>query len=174
MFDSERNVVIFSTVLAFVIIGSIVEGYILHDQVTMTTENWRGVIIGRFFFHLIGTLPLWLLVGHLTESYWKPVLLGGVVLTLMNVNPVLDLIYGPNVLNEPEIEHWVREEYNHPSSDVDFSTHEVPMIRLVDGERSVMLTERRWEEVISTCDGQTPVRFVGLEHLEVELEWTCP
>lgn len=174
MFDSGRNVLIFSIVLAFVIIGSIVEGYILYEQVTMTLDNWQGIITFRLLLHLIGIFPLLYLIGKLTETLWKPVVTGILLLAAMNYNPILDLVYGPIVIEHIEPQEWVREEFANPSSDVDFSTREVPMIRLEQNGRAIMLTKERWEGMISNCNGEMPLRFVGLEYLEVELEWGCP
>lgn len=173
MFDSERNVLVFSIFMAFLIIGSIVEGYIIHDQIIMTPDNWQGIIIFRFFLHLIGIAPVLYLMGMLWESVWKAIVLGMVLLAVMNYYPIMDLVKGPIIIDQPQPEKWVREEYNHPSSDVDFSTHEVPMIRLEQGGRSIMMTEDRWERVLGNCEGQIPAQFVGLEYLEVELEWKC-
>lgn len=112
-------------------------------------------------------------MGMLWESVWKAIVLGMVLLAVMNYYPIMDLVKGPIVIDQPQPEKWVREEYNHPSSDVDFSTHEVPMIRLEQGGRSIMMTEDRWERVLGNCEGQIPAQFVGLEYLEVELEWKC-
>lgn len=173
MFDSDRNVLLFSTFVAIVIIGSIVEGYLLHDQVTMTLDNWQSIIIGRLFLHLIGILPFLIFIGMMMESMWKSVAIGIVLLTAMNYNPIRDLLQGPIHLKDYKIEHWSREVYNHPSSDVDFSTHDVPMIKLIEKDKSVLLTEDRWNGIIENCNGQQPISYTGLEHLEVELEWEC-
>ncbi len=173
MFSSEGNILIFAIILTFIIFGGLIGGYILHDWVTMTPENWKGVIVMRFVLHLVGVLPFILLLGGLMESFWKGALIGVAILAVMNFNPILDLVKGPIEIDQIEPEEWVREEYNNPSSDVDFSTHEVPMIRLEQNGRSIMLTKERWDKLVANCDGENPIHFIGLEYLEVELEWSC-
>lgn len=173
MFDSGKNVLIFAILLALLIFGAILEGYFLVEQVTLTPNNWKGIIILRLGLHLLGTLPLWILIGGLTESIWKPTLIGGITIALMNINPLRDLWDGPLVIEHIQPEEWYREEYNNPSSDVDFSTHKVPMIRLEQNGRAIFLTEERWQSILATCNNQLPLRLTGLQHLEVQLECTC-
>ncbi|TNF46232.1 MAG: hypothetical protein EP305_11750 [Bacteroidetes bacterium] len=173
MFNSDRNVLLLSILVAFLIFGGILEGYFFLEQIELTPQNWIWMIVIRLCFHTMGILPLWLLMGYLWRSAWKAVVLGLINLALMNVYPICDLVYGPIVIDHPKPETWVREEYNNLSSEYDFTTHEVPMIRLEQGKRSILMTDDRWNAIVARCGGQIPNRFVGLEYLELELENEC-